>query len=41
MALIYETANFILETREKPFIDRAEGGHIRIMSTRHYLDVRP
>lgn len=32
MALIYETDNFILETREKPFIDRAEGGHIRIMS---------
>jgi len=32
MALIYETPNFILETREKPFIDRAEGGHIRIWS---------
>jgi diadenosine tetraphosphate (Ap4A) HIT family hydrolase len=32
MALIYETNNFILETREKPFIDRAEGGHIRIWS---------
>lgn len=32
MALIYETNNFILETIEKPFIDKAEGGHIRIMS---------
>lgn len=32
MAQIYETLNFILETREKPFIDRSEGGHIRIWS---------
>lgn len=32
MALIYETPNFILETREKPFVDRAEGGHVRIWS---------
>lgn len=32
MALIYETPNFILETREKPFVDRKEGGHIRIWS---------
>lgn len=32
MALIFETNNFILETREKPFIDRGEGGHIRIWS---------
>jgi diadenosine tetraphosphate (Ap4A) HIT family hydrolase len=32
MALIYETNNFILETREKPFVDRSEGGHIRIWS---------
>lgn len=32
MALIYETNNFILETREKPFVGRAEGGHIRIWS---------
>ena len=32
MALIYETTNFILETREEPFVDRAEGGHIRIWS---------
>lgn len=32
MALIYETTNFILETREKPFVAKNEGGHIRIMS---------
>lgn len=32
MAHIFETENFILETREKPFVDRAEGGHIRIWS---------
>lgn len=32
MAIIYETQNFILETREKPFVARSEGGHIRIMS---------
>lgn len=38
MALIYETKNFLLETREKPFIDRAEGGHIRIMSKIHVSD---
>lgn len=32
MAHIYETTNFILETREKPFVAKNEGGHIRIMS---------
>lgn len=32
MAVIFETTNFILETREQPFVDRAEGGHIRIWS---------
>lgn len=32
MALIFETTNYILETREKPFVDKAEGGHIRIWS---------
>lgn len=32
MALIYETNNFILETIEKPFVDKSEGGHIRIWS---------
>lgn len=32
MAHVYETINFILETRERPFVDRAEGGHLRIWS---------
>jgi diadenosine tetraphosphate (Ap4A) HIT family hydrolase len=32
MAYIYETENFLLETQEKPFVDRLEGGHIRIWS---------
>ena len=30
MAQIYQTENFIVESREKPFITRADGGHIRI-----------
>lgn len=30
MALIYETPNFIVESHEKPFVPREEGGHIRI-----------
>lgn len=30
MALIYETPNFILESHERPEIDRLEGGHIKI-----------
>ncbi len=28
--LIYETENFIVESHEKPFVSRTEGGHIRI-----------
>lgn len=28
--LIYETENFIVESHEKPFVPRQEGGHIRI-----------
>lgn len=28
--VIYETDNFIIDTPENPFIDRLEGGHIRI-----------
>jgi diadenosine tetraphosphate (Ap4A) HIT family hydrolase len=32
MALIYETSTFILETPQTPFVDRTEGGHVRIMS---------
>jgi diadenosine tetraphosphate (Ap4A) HIT family hydrolase len=30
MADFYETKNFIVEAHSKPFIDREEGGHIRI-----------
>ena len=30
MALIYETDNFIVESHDKPFVSREEGGHIRI-----------
>ncbi len=30
MALIYETKNFIVESHEKPFLPRTDGGHIRI-----------
>jgi diadenosine tetraphosphate (Ap4A) HIT family hydrolase len=28
--LIYETPNFIVESAERPFVPREEGGHIRI-----------
>lgn len=30
MAFIYETKNFIVESHEKPFLPRTDGGHIRI-----------
>jgi diadenosine tetraphosphate (Ap4A) HIT family hydrolase len=30
MAIIYESKNFIVESHEKPFVSRADGGHIRI-----------
>ena len=30
MAMIYETENFILESHEKPEVDRFDGGHIKI-----------
>lgn len=30
MAKIYETENFIVESYEKPFVTRTDGGHIRI-----------
>lgn len=30
MAIIYETKNFIVESHEKPFVSRTDGGHIRI-----------
>ncbi len=30
--IIFETKNYIVEVPENPFIDRADGGHVRIMS---------
>ncbi len=30
--IIFETTNYIVEVPENPFIDRADGGHVRIMS---------
>ncbi|OVE74903.1 hypothetical protein BVX95_00860 [archaeon D22] len=30
MVLIYETENYIVESHEKPFVSRIDGGHIRI-----------
>jgi diadenosine tetraphosphate (Ap4A) HIT family hydrolase len=30
MALIYQTENFILESHERPEVDRLEGGHVKI-----------
>ncbi len=30
MAIIYKTENFILESHERPEIDRLEGGHVKI-----------
>ena len=30
MALVYETPNFTLETKEKPEVDRLDGGHMVI-----------
>lgn len=44
MALIYETRNFILESHEKPEIDRLEGGHIKItpkVKVRDRIELKP
>ncbi len=30
MTIIYETENFVIESHEKPEVDRLEGGHIKI-----------
>ncbi len=38
MAQIYETPSFFIEAPERPFVDRAEGGHIRIMSKMQVSD---
>lgn len=31
-AIVFETQNFIVEAPEKPFVDREDGGHLRLMS---------
>lgn len=38
MALIFETENFILESHEKPEIDRVEGGHVVISPKQEFSD---
>tara|TARA_B100001741_G_C16523625_1_gene585996 strand:- start:518 stop:967 length:450 start_codon:yes stop_codon:yes gene_type:complete len=38
MAKIYETKNFIVESHEKPEVDRTEGGHIKISPKKEYSD---
>jgi len=38
MVIIYETQNFILESHEKPEIDRLEGGHAKISAKRRISD---
>lgn len=30
MALIFETENFSIQSADRPFVDRKEGGHVRI-----------
>ena len=30
MAIIFETKNFIVDSQEKPFVSRTDGGHIRV-----------
>jgi len=30
MAIIYQTRNFIVESHDKPFVSRTDGGHLRI-----------
>lgn len=30
--VLFETKTFVVEVPEKPFVDRADGGHIRILS---------
>jgi len=38
MAIIYETKNFILESHERPEVDRLEGGHMKISPKRDIVD---
>ena len=36
--IIYETENFIVEAVEKPHVDRADGGHIKIYGKTRLVD---
>lgn len=38
MSIIYESENFILESHERPEIDRTEGGHIKISPKIRMID---
>ncbi|MEI7621234.1 MAG: hypothetical protein WCJ51_01730 [Candidatus Moraniibacteriota bacterium] len=38
MAQIYETENFIVESFERPHVDRLDGGHIKIAPKKHLAD---
>jgi diadenosine tetraphosphate (Ap4A) HIT family hydrolase len=35
---VYETANFYIQAASRPFIDRAEGGHLYIIPKAHFRD---
>jgi diadenosine tetraphosphate (Ap4A) HIT family hydrolase len=38
MALIYETKYFIVEAVDRPHVTRLDGGHIKIIPKKHFLD---
>lgn len=38
MALIYETPNFTVSTSDRPFVDRTEGGQVRIDPKSAFVD---
>lgn len=38
MALIYETENFMVESHERPEVDRLDGGHIKISPKKPIVD---
>lgn len=40
VVIIFETKNFIVESHEKPFIPRTEGGHIRIAAKDRTIEDR-
>ena len=39
MAYISETKHFIVESHDQPFVDREDGGHIRIRIKDNYKDI--